>query len=67
MMVGDVSGQATQYIFFSSRGTSFFYPTSVTVSVGGQTYSEQVTCEVGYSSYQMIGNSICINGQWGGI
>lgn len=66
-MVGDVSGEATQYIFFSSRGTSFFYPTFVSVSVGGQIYSERVTCEVGYSSYQMIGNSICVDGVWGGI
>lgn len=68
MLVGDYSRKSTQYIRFSaSTGTNFLYSTSVKVSVGGKTYSERVTCEVGYSSYPMIGNSVEVNGQWGGI
>lgn len=65
---GDRTGRETRYIHFStSLGTNFFYPTTLTVSVNGsQVHSEEVTCEVGYSRYPMIGNSICVNGQWGG-
>lgn len=69
LLVGDITGTHTQYIYFSTDlGTSFFYPTTIRVSVGGHVvHSESVTCEIGYSQYPMIGNSICINGQWGGM
>lgn len=69
LSVGDWSRDKTQYIYFSTDlGTSFFYPTTISVSVGGHVVcSERVTCEVGYSKNPIIGNSICIDGQWGGI
>lgn len=70
LLVGDLTGKSTKYIYFSTDlGTSFFYPTTISVSVGGNViYSESVTCEVGYSKkIPMIGNSICVNGQWGAL
>ena len=69
LSVGDRLGDKTQYIYFSTDlGTSFFYPTTISVFVKDQlVHSERVTCEVGYSKEPRIGNSICHNGQWGGL
>lgn len=66
---GDTSGKHTRYIHFSTAlGTNFFYPTTLTVSVNGSTvHSEDVACEIGYSRNPMIGNSIRLNGHWGGF
>ena len=69
LSVGDRLGDKTQYIYFSTDlGTSFFYPTTISVFVKDQfVHSERVTCEVGYSKEPRIGNSIYHNGQWGGL
>lgn len=66
MHVGDYTGQYTQYSYFSNElGTSFFYPTTISVHMDGHViHSENVACEVGYSSYPIIGNSICKKGEW---
>lgn len=66
MHVGDYTGKYTQYTYFSNElGTSFFYPTTISVHMDGHViYSEDVACEIGYSSYPIIGNSICQKGEW---
>ena len=66
MQVGDFYGKNTQYTYFSNElGTSFFFPTTISVYVDGHViHSEDVACEVGYSSDPIIGNSICENGEW---
>jgi hypothetical protein len=54
-----------QYIRYSnSTGTTFVYPTSVSVSALGTTYSEDVICEIGYSQDPVIGNLVYIGGEW---
>lgn len=55
----------TEYIrFSSSTGTNYLYPTTVYVTVGGRTFSENVTCEVGYSQTPIVGNLMYIQGEW---
>ena len=54
-----------QYIrYSSSTGTTFVYPTSVSVSALGTTYSEDVTCEIGYSQDPIIGSLMYVGGEW---
>lgn len=54
-----------EYIrYSSSTGTTFVYPTSVSVSALGTTYSEDVICEIGYSQDPVIGSLVYIRGEW---
>ena len=62
--LGDYSGKQTRYIRFSSTGTNYLFPTTINVSAGGTTYSEEVTCLVGYTKIPMVGNLIYNSGNW---
>ena len=48
----------------SSTGTSFVYPTSITVQTYGASYSENVMCEVGYAQEPIVGNLYYYQGNW---
>lgn len=55
----------SQYIRYSySLGTEFVYPTNISITARGITYSESVICEIGYSRDPIIGNLVYINGEW---
>lgn len=59
-VVGDSS-----YIRYSpSTGTNFVNSTTVKVSSGGDSYSEKVICEIGYSKNPIIGNFVYYKGEW---
>lgn len=62
---GDISEDETDYIrFSSSTGTNHLYPTTITVSVGGRSYSEDVTCLVGYTKIPTVGYLMYLHGEW---
>lgn len=50
---------------WNSAGTSFFIPTEITIStIGATPYSENISCEVGFSQKPIIGALRYENGQW---
>ena len=50
---------------WNSAGTSFFVPTTITIATSGATsYSENISCEVGYSQKPIIGALRYYDGQW---
>ena len=65
LSLGDISEKQTHYIrFSSSTGTNHLYPTVISVTAGETSYSEDVTCLVGYTKLPTIGNLMYLNGQW---
>ena len=60
-----VGTRNSSYIRYSpSTGTNFVNSTTVKVSSGGDSYSEKVICEIGYSKNPIIGNFVYYKGEW---